>query len=425
MHERRNIGPDISVIYDNFGPYHLARLKGAAAVCKVHGIQLSGSSKEYAWVTEDGGGCEVSTIVQEGPFTMVPKNKFKTRLQTTLDRLNPAAIAIPGWSSRGAFVALEWAKKNKVPVILMSESTAWDESRVAWKEWIKKQIVRLASTALVGGHSHSDYIQQLGIPADQVFLGYDAVDNAYFAAESGRWRSHLSVAGCRKYFLSSNRFIEKKNLFRLMEAYSLYLHSESKIENLKSPTWNLCLLGDGDLKLPLLAHCQSLGLTVIESAPWEKSSLTPDPQHPTSGLVFFPGFRQIKELPRFYAHAGAFVHASTTEQWGLVVNEAMASSLPVIVSNRVGCARDLVAEGVNGFTFDPYDVKQLARLLSRISAFNFPISTFGTASRSIISNWGPERFGAGLKAAVEKALEVGPRQPTWTQKVLLEVLKRR
>jgi glycosyltransferase involved in cell wall biosynthesis len=47
------------------------------------------------------------------------------------------------------------------------------------------------------------------------------------------------------------------------------------------------------------------------------------------------------------------VHASTTEQWGLVVNEAMAAGLPVLVSDRCGCAPDLVEVGVNGFTFDP------------------------------------------------------------------------
>ena len=440
--ESRNSRPDIAVIFDNFGPYHQARLKGSAAVCKVHGIQLSGSSKDYAWVTEDGDGCGISTIVPEGPCTMVSKNEFKKRLEATLGRLRPAAIAIPGWSSLGAFVALEWAKKNKVPVILMSESTAWDETRIAWKEWVKKNIVSMASTALVGGHPHADYMKQLGMPSDRISLGYDAVDNAYFATESERWRGQFPEVACRKYFLSSNRFIEKKNLFRLLEAYARYCagrqgtgsrgqESEHKLlisDHPASELWPLVMLGDGELREKLLAHCEALGLVVIESAPWEQRGnfelgiLNDECDQPS---VYFPGFRQIDELPRFYAHAGAFVHASTTEQWGLVVNEAMASGLPVIVSNRVGCAMDLVQEGENGFTFDPYDVEQLTSLLGRISAFDFPLSNLGGASRSIISSWGPERFGEGLKVAAEKALEVGPRKPTWIQKLLLETLKRK
>jgi 1,2-diacylglycerol 3-alpha-glucosyltransferase len=57
--------------------------------------------------------------------------------------------------------------------------------------------------------------------------------------------------------------------------------------------------------------------------------------------------------------ASAFIQASTTEQWGLVVNEAMASGLPVLVSERCGCAPDLVKNGVNGYTFDPYDIKEI------------------------------------------------------------------
>ena len=181
------------------------------------------------------------------------------------------------------------------------------------------------------------------------------------------------------------------------------------------------MLGDGELKAQLLAHCQKLGLHAIESAPWEVSSSSKI-QNPKSKIVYFPGFRQIGELPRFYAHAGAFVHASTTEQWGLVVNEAMACGLPVIVSNRVGCAQDLVQEGVNGFTFDPYNVEPLAGLMRKVSATDFPLSAFGDASRTIIADWGPERFASGLKQAVDCALKVGPKRASLLQRLILRAL---
>ena len=87
-----------------------------------------------------------------------------------------------------------------------------------------------------------------------------------------------------------------------------------------------------------------------------------------AGDVILAGFKQYDELPAYYGLASAFVHASTTEQWGLVVNEAMASGLPVLVSDRCGCAPDLVEDGVNGFTFDPYDVEALAGLMQRVAA---------------------------------------------------------
>src|ERR1035441_8598070 len=143
--------------------------------------------------------------------------------------------------------------------------------------------------------------------------------------------------------------------------------------------WSLVLLGDGPLRSALNSQLSTLNL---------------------HSHVLLPGFKQYPDLPVYYGLASAFIHASTTEQWGLVVNEAMASGLPVLVSNRCGCATDLVQEGKNGFTFDPCNVEQLAQLMAKISAFQLSsLLAFGDASRQIISNWGPERFAHGLKEA--------------------------
>jgi glycosyltransferase involved in cell wall biosynthesis len=86
----------------------------------------------------------------------------------------------------------------------------------------------------------------------------------------------------------------------------------------------------------------------------------------------------------------------------------MACGLPVLVSNRCGCAPDLVQEGVNGFTFDPYNTEQLAQLMLKISAFSIQHSAFGEASRKIIAGWGPDRFAQGLKDAVAAAIAAPP-----------------
>jgi glycosyltransferase involved in cell wall biosynthesis len=138
--------------------------------------------------------------------------------------------------------------------------------------------------------------------------------------------------------------------------------------------------------------------------------------------VLLPGFKQYGELPAYYGLAKAFIHASTTEQWGLVVNEAMASGLPVLVSNRCGCAMDLVKDGVNGFTFDPYNVEQLAQLMLKLSTLNSQHSTLGSASARTIAAWGPERFVRGLKEAVDCALSVGPVRPTLVQRMILKAM---
>jgi glycosyltransferase involved in cell wall biosynthesis len=208
-----------------------------------------------------------------------------------------------------------------------------------------------------------------------------------------------------KYFLASARFIEKKNLLRIVQAYARYreMAQKSEIGNQNPEIWKLVLLGDGPLRETFNTQLSTLNL---------------------QGHVLLPGFKQYEELPAYYGLAGAFVHASTTEQWGLVVNEAMASSLPVLVSNRCGCAVDLVQEGVNGFTFDPGDPEQLANLMLRISDFRFPISDFGAASRRIISDWGPERFATGLKKTVEEAMKTKPPPFRILDSIILNALFR-
>lgn len=283
------------------------------------------------------------------------------------------------------------ARDVAAPLVLMSESTAWDEPRVGWREAVKSRIVRMFDAALVGGRPQAEYVVQLGMPRERVFLGYDVVDNTHFARsaapppEIARWDG-------RPFFLCSARLIQKKNLPRLLEAFARYRAMAA------ASAWNMVLLGDGELRAQLEAKAAELGL---------------------GAALLMPGFRQYPELPGWYQAASCFVHASTSEQWGLVVNEAMAAGLPVLVSNRCGCARDLVHEGVNGFTFDPFDVEQLAVLMYRIAHGDVDRAAMGAASQKIIADWGPERFARGLKDAVECAIAQPRRKLALADRALL------
>ena len=239
-------------------------------------------------------------------------------------------------------------------------------------------------------------------------MGYDAVDNDYFAISAAKMRNgppktRTACGLTNSYFLASARFIEKKNLFRLLEAYAIYrerCHSRAG-HNLRG-AWSLVLLGDGPLRDQLITLLMRLNLS----------------EH-----VLLPGFVQDHALPEDYAMAGAFIHASTTEQWGLVVNEAMASGLVVLISNRCGCAPDLVREGVNGFTFDPCDVEAMARLMFQVANLEPDrLATMGEASRRTSSEWGLDRFASGLAAAAKCALRIGPKKASFLDRLLLHAL---
>jgi glycosyltransferase involved in cell wall biosynthesis len=269
---------------------------------------------------------------------------------------------------------------------------------------LKRRVVALGSAALAAGARQCAYLHALGLAEDAVFTGYDAVDNAYFAKRATQVRKMAEAQRLRlglpeRFFLASGRFVAKKNLFRLLEAYALY-RRRAGID-----PWRLVLLGDGELRPAVLSRIAELELAAD---------------------VRLPGFKQYDELPAYYGLAGAFVHASTTEQWGLVVNEAMASGLPVIVSNRCGCAPDLVEDGVNGFTFDPYDIDALARLMQRVAAVTeSQRRTLGDASRHIIAHWGPERFADGLIRAVDAAMSRPPPKASWLDHALVRALGHR
>jgi|SRR5665213_256691 len=426
----------IAVIFHRLGPYHFARLRAAGRLLPVTAIETSGADETYAWDMVAGAdGFERVTLFGNADAYTQPAREVAIRVGSALDKILPAVVAIPGWSDAAALSALRWCMVHGVPAIVMSESTEWDDTRNAWREAVKRRVVGLCAAALVGGTPHKEYMVKLGMPPERIFLGYDAVDNGYFRenAEKLKPETRKSEGGSQKpdhstlpsaichlpsspFFLASARFVEKKNLPRLIQAYARYreLAQESEVRNQKSEfqvsgssvsasgLWDLVLLGDGALRSSLESQVSSLGL---------------------HSHVQMPGFIQYPELPAYYAHAGAFIHASTTEQWGLVVNEAMASGLPVLVSNRCGCAQDLVQPGVNGFTFDPWNVEQLAQLMFQVSAFQpFRLSAFGDASRAIISEWGPERFATGLKVAVEKAMEVRPKRAGLVGRLLLRAL---
>jgi glycosyltransferase involved in cell wall biosynthesis len=415
-------GPHVAILFYRFGPYHHARLKAAGSRLQVTGVEFSNVDPTYAWdLMEGADGFNRLTLFSGTAVNELPASRIFSRVGQVLDQLRPQVVAIPGWYDRCSLAALRWCGSHGVPAVVMSETTAWDGERSWWKEYLKRRVVKLCAAGLVGGHAHAKYLEQLGIERTKIFFGYDAVDNDYFAAGAAKWQKQKAEIGNQKseargqgaeignqyglpekYFLASARFIEKKNLSRLIQAYARYRalaqrseigdrRSESgnqKAENVeigkqKAEIWNLVLLGDGPLKSDLCHLISDLGL-----------------QH----SVLLPGFKQYGELPIYYGLAKAFIHASTTEQWGLVVNEAMASGLPVLVSDRCGCAAELVQEGRNGFSFDPYNIEALAQLMLKISAFNFPLSEFGFASRQIAEAWGVSAFAEGMSGAVAEAL---------------------
>lgn len=388
--------PAVAVIFHHIGPYHHARLNAAAETLSVIGTEWSAQGYD-AW----GAGATPAryrkvSLFPEATDHYPDKAELRRAFSSALEQTKPDVLAVNGWNNFGSVIAANCCLRRGIPMVVMSESSRRDEPRTWWKEAIKRRIAGLYSAALVGGQRHVDYLVELGMPVDRIFTGYDVVDNKYFCERARQIRNPRLRQGYGKqaaseirnlhglpenYFLASARFIEKKNLPRLISAYAKY-RQKSQADG-KAP-WDLVLLGDGPLRETLNSQLSTLNLH----------------EH-----VHLPGFKSYDELPVYYALANAFVHASTSEQWGLVVNEAIATGLPVIVSNRCGCAPELV--NGNGLTFDPTNEDELpARLLEMASLSDEERKHLGDNSYTIASNFAPERFGEGLERAASVAMGV-------------------
>jgi glycosyltransferase involved in cell wall biosynthesis len=381
----------VAVCFTNFGPYHLARLRALAARLAGGGddlvaYEVAGREQTYPWErSRHDEPFRWITLFPNRVLETIDASACRKAMVKALERDCPDVVAVTGYVRPESMAAARWARREGRPAILMSESQAIDRRRVWWKERIKSRRVRRFDAALVGGPRHRDYLVQLGIPRDRITLGYNAVDNAYFASRAQFWRaegeSRLGLPSA-PYFLTVCRFAPEKNLGRLIEGFA-----RCRARSRASSPWGLVLCGDG----PAAGRVDD---AVAKSG--------------CAQAIHRPGFLQADGLARLYAHAGAFVLPSLSEPWGLVVNEAAASGLPLLVSARAGCAPVLVPEpeGTTGGRFDPLDPDAIANKLTWVAGLSTEARTaMGRRAAETVSHWGPDRFALGFIEAVGRGFD--------------------
>ena len=323
----------LAILWMQYGPYHFARaqaLKQLARPMRVHALELANHSYDYAW-TRSGESAELITLC---PGMVGERLSFQTvfgRTRRLLKELGAEVCLLPSYSPQQSLAAFLAAKSLRIKTVMMNESHAGTARAGRTGTWLKRQLVGMFDAALVGGAPQKRYFASLGLPEDRIFIGYDAVDNDYFFQKTEQVRKNPDEARLRyglpeRYFLSLGRFVAKKNLGTLLRAFQIFL------ETTPDSKTHLVMVGAGEDEPNLRALCRELQLPTYYPAEISPTETTPPAKRKPG--VHFLGFRQIEENPSFYALADAFVLPSLYEEWGLVVNEAMASGLPVIVSKR-------------------------------------------------------------------------------------------
>jgi glycosyltransferase involved in cell wall biosynthesis len=295
-------------------------------------------------------------------------------LISALSQAAPDVIVCGGYNYVASWQAMSWARRNQVPFLLWIESTGRDQrSARAPVEFLKRKFVEGCDGFIVPGESSREYVCSYGISDGMICTAPNAVANDIFdrhgrnaIANAVRERQRFRLP--QRFLLFAGRFVPEKGIYELMEAYeSLDAATRSEV--------SLVMVGDGPLRQELESKAQiNPGLQVR-------------------------GFIQRDELATYYALSEMFVLPTHTDTWGLVVNEAMACGLPVIVSSAAGCVADLVRDGWNGYVVEPGQASQLSLAISRLAQDSELRRAMGSRSRDIIAQYSPKNCARGISAA--------------------------
>lgn len=255
----------------------------------------------------------------------------------------------------------------------------------AWarQQWIT-QVYRRFDAILYVGKANYEYFRSHQVPVDRLFFSPHAIENdRFFAAseiakqQAQDWKQSLGIPKNHQVVLFAGKFIDKKRPLDLLQAFL----------QAQLPLVSLLFVGSGQLEAELRAQAAS---------------------HPH---IYFAPFQNQSFMPRTYAIADLFVLPSygSGETWGLAVNEAMCLAKPILVSDHVGCAADLVRSEQNGLIFAAGDVAALTQSMRQAFRDRSQLLRWGQTSRAMITQYGYEQTTQGLKHALS---DLGVMKPT-------------
>jgi 1,2-diacylglycerol 3-alpha-glucosyltransferase len=358
------------VIFASFGPRHRAKAMVLRALDPDSlFLEIAGSDSLYHW--------EESTNDTPFPLVRVFPSKKRDELSRigvvpklfkTLNDLNPQVVMYPGVLEPGYQTVAVWSKLKNVPGILHYDTWHDYKPRVPWQQFLKGSIYNyFYKYAFVAGQHSKDYLISMGFPEQNISVGCDVVDNDYFKEKSMSFKNQTILReqeGLQEnYFLVVARYSPEKDHKTLLQAYRQYLD--------RGFDWQLVLIGEGPIRQSIEDQINTLNLAdhVIQK-----------------GWISYP------KIPIYYAFARCLILPSSSEPWGLAVNEAAACGLPLILSNKCGCAPELCMPGRNGFIFEAGDAEQLCECMTRMADGSVDLAAFGEQSRELVApftfeNW--------------------------------------
>ena len=272
------------------------------------------------------------------------RNNDTPELRDLIPRREYDTWVINGWTTKSEWLAIRTCWSSGIPMMVRGDSTLIDHRNVGTrvvKRLILGRWIPRFSRYLTVGKLNEQYYEHYGAQRDRFVPVRHFVDNDWFEGRAKverdrrkELRSQWGIDADSLVFLFVGKFMEKKRPVDAVRALARVSPGRQV---------HLLMVGDGELKEACRSAALELGVPVS-----------------------FAGFLNQSRMPEAYAAADVLVLPSAfQETWGLVVNEAMASGRAAIVSDKVGCAPDLVIAGVTGETFPSGDLAALAERMDQ------------------------------------------------------------
>jgi glycosyltransferase involved in cell wall biosynthesis len=377
----RGAPKSIAFVWTNFGPYHSDRLMSAAAYFAgrkiVRGIEIARATAVYPWDRIDQiASIEHTTLFPEQRYEDIPTFRRIRALTHALLKRGTDDIFLCHYEMLEILVVASILRLCGRRVYLMIESKFDDKPRTLFQEMRKIVAFWPYIGALVGGNRTRQYLQFFGFADDTIHDGYDTVSGDRVRRLAGLPPAPNGAPFEDRHFTIVARLVRKKNLGMAIRAFDRYRRISS------APLRDLHIFGSGECEGELRTLIDELSVPGVQ----------------------MHGFVQAPAVAAALGTSLALVLPSREEQWGLVVNEALAMGLPILCSENVGARDSLVKAGVNGMIFEPDNIEGLARFMTRLSEDKSEWIRFCEGSLVLAGQGDTRRFAEGVDAALgEKA----------------------
>lgn len=325
-----------------------------------YAVELFGKGSPYAFDEVENTHPWWTCLFPDSSPLGLNRFDIKRSIDDVLDKIRPDVVIGPSIVFFPGALGIAWAKRNQRKFIMFDDAKPSQVKRNFVVQTIKDCITEQADSLWLPSATYNlewGHFKQRGV---HFFYGFNSIDNKAFSSLK-RYQSDS------KQIICVARLVPVKNIENLLQAWQL-VEGQAK-------DYGLTILGNGPSEDNLKQLSAQLGLTSVE----------------------FIDSVDNKSLPHYLQGAAAFILPSQSETWGLVVNEAMAAGLPVLLSNKINAAGDLLQDGQNGFGFSPDDVPGIANaILHFINSDAETKMAMSYTSLNLVSNFSFEKMGKQL-----------------------------